>query len=75
MYNMYGFVHNIKNSRRNDHFFPAKVSPKSQKTSKIAYLLKICCPKGAGGLCGGVGAELRNPVVGSRPAPSLAGSL
>ena len=34
MYNMYCFVHNIKNSRRNDHFFPAKVSPKSQKSSK-----------------------------------------
>ena len=42
MYNMYCFVHNIKNSRRNDHFFPAKVSPKSQKSSKKAYLL-LCC--------------------------------
>ena len=51
MYNMYCFVHNIKNSRRNDHFFPAKVSPKSQKSSKKAYFVKICCPKGAGGLC------------------------
>ena len=50
MYNMYCFVHNIKNSRRNDHFFPAKVSPKSQKSSKKAYFVKICCPKGAGGL-------------------------
>lgn len=49
MYNMYCFVHNIKNSRRNDHFFPAKVSPKSQKSSKKAYFVKICCPKGAGG--------------------------
>ena len=35
---------------RNDHFFPAKVSPKSQKSSKKAYFVKICCPKGAGGL-------------------------
>lgn len=50
MYNMYCFVHNIKNSRRNDHFFPAKVSPKSQKSSKKAYCVKICCPKGAGAL-------------------------
>ena len=50
MYNMYCFVHNIKNSRRNDHFFPAKVSPKSQKSSKKAYFVKICCPKGAGAL-------------------------
>ena len=36
---------------RNDHFFPAKVSPKSQKSSKKAYFVKICCPKGAGALC------------------------
>ena len=35
---------------RNDHFFPAKVSLKSQKSSKKAYFVKICCPKGAGGL-------------------------
>ena len=47
---------------RNDHFFPAKVSPKSQKSSKKAYFVKICCPKGAGALWGPAGG----PPAGSR---------
>ena len=68
MYNMYCFVHNIKNSRRNDHFFPAKVSPKSQKSSKKAYCVKICCPKGAGGLCPAAALEQKNCMKTERIA-------